>query len=178
MNTEIFTVGNVAFTSEGVQVCIPYSQSSEAPARPLTYEDLRPRMVAYCNRRMRRCAENLGQNLASAKEVTPEIVSWKGGHFSVPVYKVLKEFVDHRGDKKYFNALILQQIIREYAVDRYIGESQLDADVYKYLNASKSIDYYAFFGAITEMMLVCCDNERLMGSIEAMGCLYSDGVKC
>lgn len=168
-NVTNFSVGNVKFTDEGVQVCIPYSQSSEAPTDRPSYDTMvRPRMVAYCNRRMRRCASKLGQNLASANVVTPEGVAWKGGHFSLPVYKALKEFVDHRGDKKYLSPLILQQVIREMANDRYIYESHLDADVYKFWKESKQIDEELFFNIVTEMLLVASDWENFRLSLEAI----------
>lgn len=169
MKASNFTVGNVAFTDEGVQVFIPYSEPVEgAPVKRITYDDIRPRMVAYCNRRMRRCASRLGQNLATAKTVTRDIIAWNGGHFSVPVYQALQEFVESRGDKKVFSTLILQQVMREMKEDKYIYENHLDADVWTWYNEEKrshNVEADDLFEILTEMIIVTCNNEELQAVI-------------
>lgn len=163
MKTSNFTVGNVAFTDEGVQVFIPYSESVEVAPKKITYEDIRPRMVAYCNRRMRRCAARLGQNLATAKTVTQHFIAWNGGHFSVPVYQALQEFVNSQGDKKTFIPLILQQVLREMKEDKYLYENQLDPEVWAWWSEEKrthNVEADDLFEILTEMALVSCDEER------------------
>jgi len=156
-----FTVGNVAFTNEGVQVIIPYSKDGTCFSRSTyTYDDLKYRMVAYCNRRMRKCARALNSNLASAKFVTEDLVGWDSGHFSVPTYKALKEFVDSRGNRSKFNPLILQQIIREFRCDYSIYESHLDPDIYKWYKESKNVDYDVFFDIMTDIMFASMSSDN------------------
>lgn len=151
-----FTVGNVAFTDEGVQVQISYSEDGSidlSRGKTITYEDLRPWLIAYCQKRMKSCREKLQANIARATQVTREIIMWPDGHFSVPVYKNLENFVGSKGSKKEFNPGILQQILRQMFLSQYIYKEDCDKDVYDLTRSSK-LDSTAIYNILTEIMIV------------------------
>lgn len=149
-----FIIGNVAFTDEGVQVLRKYDEDRSIDlSKHVTYEDIRPWLVAFCQRRMKHCVTALESNIPQATKVLPEIITWKNGHFSVDVYKNMKNFVDSQGDKREFNAGILQQVLREMFCKLYIYKG--DCDQYWYEKILKSEIYSAdVYNVLTEVMLV------------------------
>ena len=155
MNNRNFTVGNVAFTDEGVQIAIPYSENDQidlSRGKQVTYEDLRPWLVAYCQKRMRSCAEKLQNNIARATQVTREIVMWPEGHFSVPVYKNLEFFVGSKGAKSEFNAGILQQVLRQMYSESYLYKEDCDSEYYDATRKSK-LNAQKVYLVLTEIMI-------------------------
>lgn len=162
MNEKI-KVGNVVFAEEGVMVVRAYDNSGapiETTPKQLTYDDMRPILLALCVRRMRHCAKELEKNFASAKRVTSEFVLWNDGHFSLSVYKALQFFVGQKGIQAEFTPLIAQQCIREIrrAGSIYSGDYK-DTDFYEELkNAPCGVD--SVFMALTESMLCAIDNEK------------------
>ena len=155
------SVGNIKFTEEGISIIIPYSAEVSVEGKRYTYEDIRPMLVAFCNKRMRKCAEKLGRNINSAKSVTKEVVVWLNGHFSLPIYNMLKDFVESNGDIEMFDPIILQQVIREFNEGTCIYEEHLDANVYQYYRKNNNISSESFFRVITDMLIGCMDYDRL-----------------
>lgn len=158
-----FTVGNVAFTDEGVQVQIPYSEDGSidlSRGKTITYEDLRPWLVAYCQKRMKFCREKLQANIARATQVTPQVIMWPDGHFSVPVYKNLEFFVGSKGNKIEFNAGILQQVLRQMYSSEYIYKEDCDKEWYDLTRTSK-IDAKTVYNVLTEIMIVSMSDIKL-----------------
>lgn len=89
--------------------------------------------------RINHCANNLVINKNNAtKNISGQIISWKGGHFSFPVYKAMLEAKDQ--NFKDWSALVWQQIVCQM-----------------YLNYDKE-DTYEFMVA-TEIMLVSNENN-------------------
>ena len=104
---EILKVGNVIFAEEGVMVVRPYiTDEVRITDKVITYDMIRPHLLALCVRRMRHCAKMLETNLASATQVNSEFVVWKDGHFSLSVYKALQHFVGSNGVKGEFSAFV------------------------------------------------------------------------
>lgn len=154
MNNIKFTVGNVAFTDMGVEVSIPYSEDDRIAlsSERLTYEDLRPWLVAFCQKRMRACAKKLQNNIARATQVTEQIVMWPDGHFTVPVYKNLEFFVGSKGAKNEFNAGILQQVLRQMYSDSYLCKDDCDSEYYDATRKSK-LNTQKVYDILTEIMI-------------------------
>lgn len=82
-----FTVGNITFTEEGVVIKKAYSDMSEVD---VISEEKRLSALKcaldYLKGRLAHCKKQLEENIVRAI-VTPHVVYWKGGHFSIPVYQ-------------------------------------------------------------------------------------------
>lgn len=153
-------VGNVIFAEEGVMVVRPYiTDEVRITDKVITYDAIRPYLLALCVRRMRHCAKMLEANLGAATQVSSEFVVWKNGHFSLPVYKALQQFVGSNGVKGEFTPLIAQQCIREIhrAGSVYSGDFK-DEKFYEDLR-NANVGTEEVFMALTESLLCAIDNE-------------------
>lgn len=157
---EILKVGNVIFAEEGVMVVRPYiTDEVRITDKVITYDMIRPHLLALCVRRMRHCAKMLETNLASATQVNSEFVVWKDGHFSLSVYKALQHFVGSNGVKGEFTPLIAQQCIREIHRAGSVYSSDFkDAKFHEDLRNTK-VNTEEVFKALTESLLCTVDNE-------------------
>lgn len=153
-------VGNVIFAEEGVMVVRPYiTDEVRITDRVITYDKIRPYLLALCVRRLRHCAKMLEANLGSATQVHSEFVVWKDGHFSLPVYKALQQFIGSNGAKGEFTPLIAQQCIREIyrASSVYNGEFE-DEKFYDDLRNTR-VSAGEVFMALTESLLCAVNDE-------------------
>lgn len=157
---ERLKVGNVIFAEEGVMVVRPYiTDEVRITDNVITYDMIRPYLLALCVRRIRHCAKMLEMNLANATQVHSEFVVWDGGHFSLPVYKALQQFVGSNGVKGEFTPLIAQQCLREiYRAGNVYRSDFQDEKFYEDLRNTK-VGTEGVFMALTESLLCAIDNE-------------------
>lgn len=113
-----FVIGNISFTNEGVTVVRPYTPSSEVDIDSLrpSKEDLAKAFEVAINaikKRVQHCESELSKNIATACIITPDQVFWPDGHFSLPVYKAMKEWLESRPtDWSDMTVPIAQQVAR------------------------------------------------------------------
>ena len=157
---EILKVGNVIFAEEGVMVVRPYiTDEVRITDKVITYDMIRPHLLALCVRRMRHCAKMLETNLASATQVNSEFVAWKDGHFSLPVYKALQHFVGSNGVKGEFTPLIAQQCIREIHRNGSVYSGDFKDEKFHEDLRNTKVNTEEVFMALTESLLCAVDNE-------------------
>lgn len=161
-----FTIGKIQFTEKGILVERNYSESEFEP-KQFSYEDIRPWLVALCQRRMKHCVSELEINLNVATYVSKEMIVWSNGHFSVSVYKQLQQFVDSGGVSSEFNCLILQQVIRELYNGTSIYPSDCDDIWYDKVRNSK-ITHRDIMRIVTALMLMSMNTELLSESLRQL----------
>lgn len=90
-----YQVGGVIFTENGVQFCKEYT--TEGFQYLEDFKEMREKALkcalSYVKGRLTHCEEELQKNIASATYVSPELVAWKGGRFTVIVHKHLVDLV-------------------------------------------------------------------------------------
>lgn len=90
-----YQVGGVIFTENGVQFCKEYT--TEGFQYLEDFKEMREKALkcalSYVKGRLTHCEEELQKNIATATYVSPELVAWKGGRFTVIVHKHLVDLV-------------------------------------------------------------------------------------
>ena len=86
-------------------------------ARVFDKKEVQAKFKAIIESRMTHCFTKLLQNLSSAQvtDFGRQIVIFKGGHFSMPVYEALEEALGQ--DMEQWSALVWQQILRQMFED-------------------------------------------------------------
>ena len=114
------TIAGIQFTNEGISIIRPYKEDAKAADFRLDEKFFTGEFVQQAKRlakvRMANCYKKLHTNIATATHVTPDIIAWKGGHFSVPVWETL-EGVLQIEDVRQLNVLQCQQLIRAMLFD-------------------------------------------------------------
>lgn len=89
-NTD-YHVGSVIFTENGVQFCKEYNQEGFQYSEDFkeTREKALKCALSYVKGRLAHCEEELQKNIATATYVSPDVIAWKNGRFTVPVHKHL-----------------------------------------------------------------------------------------
>ena len=150
MNKEDFSVGNVVFSTDGIHVTRKYDEHDFCDNKQISYKDIRPYLVGLCMSRMEHCKTELEANITKATYANVDgEVCWRGGHFSLPVYQALDEFVKANGSETALNGLIIQQCIRElYRIAREYKPIPCIDEVTTKLSAPE------LFNIVTEIALV------------------------
>lgn len=110
------TIANVTFTENGILVEKSYVENLEVLAnRRIKKEKFTGELLDIAKRlakaRMAHCYNMLHSHLANASHITPQIIAWEGGQFSVPVWEALENILTLDDVRKLY-PLQAQQLIR------------------------------------------------------------------
>lgn len=115
------TIAGIQFTNEGISIIRPYKTDATLAAFRLDEKLFTGEFVEQAKRlakvRMANCYKKLHTNIANASHITSEVIAWKGGHFSVPVWEALEGILQIE-DVRQLDALQCQQLIRAMLIDR------------------------------------------------------------
>lgn len=115
------TIAGIQFTNEGISIIRPYKEDAQTADFRLDEKLFTGEFVQQAKRlakiRMANCYRKLHTNIATASHITNQMIAWKGGHFSVPVWEAL-EGVLHINDVRQLNVLQCQQLIRAIMIDK------------------------------------------------------------
>lgn len=122
-----FTIGNITFTAEGVCTnMIPYSTEQHPLKRQDGAKflfDVRELIL----HRIQHCSEELEANLHKATYVSDQVIVWEGGHFSVPTFTMMVEWLEN--DSTNVPQGIVQQVLRQM----FEEQNFYNKDLYYYL---------------------------------------------
>lgn len=94
-NKTDYQVGNVIFTENGVQFCREYT--TEGFQYSEDFKEMREKALkcalSYVKGRLTHCEEELQKNIATATYISPDVIAWKNGRFTVPVHKHLVDLI-------------------------------------------------------------------------------------
>lgn len=115
------TIAGIQFTNEGIAIIRPYQENVEVSHPSFDESLFTDKFVEIAKRlakaRMANCYKKLHSNLGAATHITPEMIAWKGGHFSIPVWNALESILEIK-DVRQLNALQCQQLIRAMLLDK------------------------------------------------------------
>lgn len=114
-------IAGIQFTNTGVLIEKPYQNDEELCAKQRFSEemftgDFLKIAKLLAKYRMSKCFKKLHENLAQAIHITEQMIVWKGGHFSVPVWEQLEAILSLT-DVRQLNRLQAQQLIRAIMID-------------------------------------------------------------
>ena len=130
---KIIKVGNIEFTSKGVLIVRNYSSTEEVNAYLETSQhkisNETTLHIAKCaiKERIEHCKSELQKHFAEATLITQNQVIWNGGHFTIPVYQEMVDFVErdvHSWDD--VSPTMLNQILRALYSCRYIAGASIN----------------------------------------------------
>ena len=106
-------IAGIIFTDKGILIEKQYNYSQ--PSLKLEEEKFTGEFLEIAKRlakyRMVHCYKQLHANITTAEHITPQMIFWKDGHFSVPVWEELEKILELK-DVRDLNALQTQQLIR------------------------------------------------------------------
>lgn len=151
-------IAGITFTDNGILIEKKYDYSPQ-PSLKIDDEEkftgefleIAKRLAKY---RMAHCYKQLHQNITTAEHITPQMIFWKNGHFSVPVWEGLENILTLK-DVRDLNLFQTQQLIRSMLFHRSSWLYDHDEN----WNESKGKDILCteeFKLFLTEHML-CCD---------------------
>lgn len=146
LNTIGTKIGDLEITSTGIRVELPYSETEVISKKLDTSNFLK---IAKClaKVRMAHCYKELMLHIHEAHR-TPTIITWEGGHFSIPVYQALERVLE-LDDIYKLDRLQTQQLIRAIMFNTfgiYVTDHETNANI-------KITDEFKLF--LTEHILVC-----------------------
>jgi hypothetical protein len=116
-NKTDYQVGSVIFTENGVQFCKEYT--TEGFQYSEDFKEMREKALkcalSYVKGRLTHCEEELQKNIATATYISPDLVAWKNGRFTIPVHKHLVDLVkrlEEGASWEDLNERDFQQILR------------------------------------------------------------------
>lgn len=115
------TIAGIQFTNEGVSVIRQYRENNELFVGLIPEKFFTEEFVEIAKRlakaRMANCYKKLHANIAVATHITPDMIAWKGGRFTVGVWETLESILTIK-DVRQLNTLQCQQLIRAMLIDR------------------------------------------------------------
>ena len=116
------TIAGITFNNEGIVITKPYYNNPEEIFNTRPKDDvytgkwleLAKRLAKY---RLASCYRKLHANLAVATHVTPDLIAWKGGRFTVSVWEALTGILTLT-DVRQLTVLQAQQLIRARLFDK------------------------------------------------------------
>ena len=125
------TIAGIQFTNEGISIIRPYKEDAQAADFRLDEKLFTGEFVEQAKRlakaRMANCYRKLHTNIATASHITNQVIAWKGGHFSVPVWEALEGILQIE-DVRQLDVLQCQQLIRAMLIDKEGGNWLYDYD--------------------------------------------------
>lgn len=122
---ETMKIGNIVFTDTCAFVERKYNEDAAdkfyaemIEARNKDAAQAFECAMTYLQMRIDHCRTELELNFANAEVVSAQIVHWKGGHFSVPVYEHMLDAVSNAKSWDDLNRLQLQQVVRALYLQR------------------------------------------------------------
>lgn len=102
---------------EKIILSLPTTECYNTNEHVHTLRDLEPEFRKIIESRIEHCYNSLLENKDKAVATcSGQIVCWKGGHFSYPIYQELVK--SREKDIMKWSAIIWQQIIRQMALDK------------------------------------------------------------
>jgi hypothetical protein len=114
------TIAGIQFTESGIVLERRYAgdDSVFAPVDEKLYTgDYLRQAKRLAKIRMANCYKKLHTNMAAATHIKRDVIAWKGGHFSVPVWEALEGILKLE-DVRNLTALQAQQLIRAIMLDQ------------------------------------------------------------
>ena len=132
-NKTDYQVGTVIFTENGVHFCKEYTQEGFQYLEDFKEkrEDALKCALSYVKGRLAHCEEELQKHIATAIYVSPDVVAWKGGRFTVPVHKHLVDLVKRLEEGANWEDLDqrdYQQILRALFFNNSAGKTWFDSE--------------------------------------------------
>lgn len=125
------TIAGIQFTNEGISVVRQYRENEELFVGLIPEKCFTDEFVTIAKRlakvRMANCYRKLHANVAMATHITPEMIAWKGGRFTVRVWKALEGILEIK-DVRQLDTLQCQQLIRAMLIDKDGGSWLYDYD--------------------------------------------------
>ena len=129
----IIKVGNIEFTSKSVSIVRNYSSTEEinkyyeTSQRKVSNETTLHIAKCAIKERIEHCKSELQKHFADAILITNNQVIWDGGHFTIPVYQEMVDFIErdvHSWDE--VSPTMLNQILRALYSCRYIAGASIN----------------------------------------------------
>lgn len=115
------TIAGIQFTNEGISVIRPYRENNELFEGLIPEKFFTGEFVTIAKRlakaRMANCYKKLHSNIAVATHITPEMIAWKGGRFTVKAWETLESILEIE-DVRQLNFMQCQQLIRAMLLDK------------------------------------------------------------
>lgn len=128
---EILQVGNVLFTETGVSFTRAYGEENTQQIEAKQLAKALECALDYVRGRMQHCVKELEKNIIAATCITPHVVVWKSGYFTVSAYQCMEKLVT-RNPTRWDDLSVaeLQQIIRALHLNsnvsgEYWGDSKV-----------------------------------------------------
>ena len=114
------TIAGIQFTNEGISIIRPYNEDAKIADFRFDEKLFTDEFVQQAKRlakiRMANCYKKLHTNIANASHISNQMIAWKGGHFSVPVWEALEGILQIK-DVRQLTVLQCQQLIRAMLID-------------------------------------------------------------
>lgn len=147
---KIIRVGNIEFTPKSVSIVRDYSSEEEIDAYFKTTKSVNNEAttlhIAKCaiKERIEHCERELQKHLSEAILITSSQVIWDNGHFTMPVYQEMVEFIEN--DPHSWNEVslsMLNQILRALYTVNYIPNCSIRDIQATFMAASELLTYAA-----------------------------------
>ena len=148
-------IAGITFTDKGILFEKQYNYSQ--PSLKLKEEKFTGEFLKIAKRlakyRMAHCYKQLHANITTAEHITPQMIFWKDGHFSVPVWEELEKILELK-DVRELNALQTQQLIRSIMLNCpiFLKDHDKDWNIIQGTGVPLTQEFELF---ITEHMLCC-----------------------
>jgi hypothetical protein len=145
-------IGEIEITNTGIRIELPFSEGSTPFFKKLDTSNFLKIAKCLAKARMAHCYKELMLHIHEAHR-TPFIISWDGGHFSIPVYHALERVLE-LDDIYKLDALQTQQLIRAIVLNTS-GMYVSDYEQHQRIKGSdiKITNEFKLF--LTEHQLVC-----------------------
>lgn len=148
-------IAGITFTDKGILFEKQYNYSQ--PSLKLDEEKFTKDFLIIAKRvakyRMAHCYKQLHTYITTAEHITPQMIFWKDGHFSVPVWEELEKILELK-DVRELNALQTQQLIRSIMLNCpiFLKDHDKDWNIIQGTGVPLTQEFELF---ITEHMLCC-----------------------
>ena len=109
---QINQYGNIVFTESGISMSIAYGGEMNIHCTEEQQKEAFDCAIDHLRARMQHCLNQLNTNAANATFVSENMVCWKNGHFSRPVYDSMADASLNAKSWDDLNRMQIQQIVR------------------------------------------------------------------
>jgi hypothetical protein len=151
-NTINMKIGEIEITNTGIRIELPFSEGSTPFFKKLDTSNFLKIAKCLAKARMAHCHKELMLHIHEAHR-TPFIISWDGGHFTIPVYQALERVLE-LDDVYKLDSLQTQQLIRAIVLNTS-GMYVSDYEQHQKIKGSEIRITNEFKLFLTEHQLVC-----------------------
>lgn len=155
-NTIGVKIGEIEVTATGIRIELPFTETP-VPFKKLDTSNFLKIAKCLAKARMAHCYKELMLHIHEAHR-TPFVISWDGGHFTIPVYQALEQVLE-LDDIYKLDSLQTQQLIRAIVLNTS-GMYVSDYEQYQKIKGSEVRITNEFKLFLTEHQLACDKYER------------------